>query len=427
MYENRRIPDASEFLFSFKLHVALRKCSRSQDGTSGKNTSHFPVFPGANPKPRLGIFPPPPHPPAALSFRLTRFKSKWPGACLAAPRPSRGRGPGAGGPAALPETAGNFPPPPRETMPGGRPTGGPRSLPGKARGATGRPPSPHRVGAPQSGPPEPAPSPRPGRPAGGRSPQPAPRGRLSRLRGRAGGRGRRRAPRNSPGPGGRLGIIPWLARAAALSRARAALGTEGGRRPGEAGRAGGTGAAAAAAARRGSRARRRKGRATMCRGEEAAAARAARTLPLGGGGRGLQEIPTLRQEIGILTKHSRPGGRSAPGAPASLNPWPAGTGRGGARRSGPGSESSRSAARPEPRRPPPAPGPEVERPGCARIKPWPWQGPLETPGEGLVLSRSAEHELTISRPVPLFSIREMTLPGCPFHCFSFANFLIFVQ
>ena len=63
----------------------------------------------------------------------------------------------------------------------------------------------------------------------------------------------------------------------------------------------------------------------MCRGEEAAATRAARTIPLGGGGRGLQEIQTLRQEIGILTKHSRSRGRPAPGAPASLNPWPAGT------------------------------------------------------------------------------------------------------
>lgn len=57
---------------------------------------------------------------------------------------------------------------------------------------------------------------------------------------------------------------------------------------------------------------------------------AALSSPLGGGGgggsgRGLQEIQTLRQEIGILTKHSRARGCPAPGAPAALNPWPAGT------------------------------------------------------------------------------------------------------
>jgi hypothetical protein len=77
------------------------------------------------------------------------------------------------------------------------------------------------------------------------------------------------------------------------------------------------------------------------------ATRAARTIPLGGGGRGFQEIQTLRQEIGILTKHSRPGGRPAPGAPAVLNPCPAGTQAGDRR----GLPHQSSPWAPRPRRP----------------------------------------------------------------------------
>lgn len=280
-------------------------------------------------------------------------------------------------------------------MPGGRPIGGSRRLPGRARGATGRPPPPRR--RPPERPPGSAAGALPAPEAPRREAQPA----GGRRGDRAGGRGRPRAPRNSPGPGGPLGIIPWLARAAALSRAPAALGTEGGRRPGAAGRAGGTGAAAAA--RRGSRARRRKGRATMCRGEEAAEARAARTLPLGGGGRGLQEIPAPRQEIGILTKHSRPRGRSAPGAPASLNPWPAGTRRGRAHSGlGVGGGVLRQAglgvlplgARPAP---PPAPASSVPRGGRAGM----------CPDQNLALRRGlSEHP----PPLPQHQERALSFP-----------------
>lgn len=93
----------------------------------------------------------------------------------------------------------------------------------------------------------------------------------------------------------------------------------------------------------------------MCRGEEAAATRAARTIPLGGGGRGFQEIQTLRQEIGILTKHSRPAAAPRRGAPASLNPRPAGTQAGdpgsGTRLGGPRTPASE---RGRGRRPPPS-------------------------------------------------------------------------
>lgn len=162
----------------------------------------------------------------------------------------------------------------------------------------------------------------------------------------------------------------------------------------------------------------------MCRGEEAAEARAARTLPLGGGGRGLQEIPALRQEIGILTKHSRPGGRSAPGAPASLNPWPAGTrrgGRGGHRGLGVG--GGRPPARPHasrPRRPLPPRCPEVEGSGCAQIKTLPLAGLSEPPTplpqhqeEPCPLPVQWRMNLPSPGRVPCFQIRAMTLPGCP--------------
>lgn len=311
------------------------------------------------------------------------------------PAGAGGRGPGGSGPGRpLQERRGTLLRRARETMPrpapapaAGRAPHPPAPAPGRAaraplregaRSPPRRPERPHpRIPGART------PLDRRARPCGarGRRPprapgtpprSPDPPGALCRLLSERGpGRGRRRprtlppptargpaepvrAPRDSPGPGGPLGIIPsraWRrllgggadARAPApLGRPIVALGAESGRRPeqpaGREARAGGCRsaecrpvAAAAAAARRGSRARRRKGRATMCRGEEAAATRAARTIPLGGGGRGFQEIQTLRQEIGILTKHSRPRGRPTPGAPASLNPWPAGTLAGGRR------------------------------------------------------------------------------------------------
>lgn len=55
------------------------------------------------------------------------------------------------------------------------------------------------------------------------------------------------------------------------------------------------------------------------------ATRAARSIPLGGGGgggRGLQEIQTLRQEIGILTKQSRPAAAPRRGLPPRLTLGP---------------------------------------------------------------------------------------------------------
>lgn len=142
-------------------------------------------------------------------------------------------------------------------------------------------------------------------------------------------------------------------------------GTQGRRRERRAGR-GGPGCPSAesppAAARRGAGGER--GAAGAGRGGRPCAEgrrpqrRAAPRIPLGGGGRGFQEIQTLRQEIGILTKHSR----SAPGAPAALNPWPAGTqaGVGGGGRRGAG--TWRGAPSPPPHCPsslPPA-GPGVE-------------------------------------------------------------------
>lgn len=155
-----------------------------------------------------------------------------------------------------------------------------------------------------------------------------------------------RAPRNSPGPGGPLGIIPSrvrqrlpgggadacapalfgrpIAAVAAEQEAAAAAGAAGG-----AGRRGRgclsaeslPAAVAATAARRGSRARRRKGRRPCAEGRRPQRrARLGRSRSAAEGG--LQEIQTLRQEIGILTKHSRSRGRPAPGLPPRLTLWP---------------------------------------------------------------------------------------------------------
>lgn len=98
------------------------------------------------------------------------------------------------------------------------------------------------------------------------------------------------SPCHSPGPGGPLGIIP--------SRAR--------RGPGE--------AREPSAAQEGAGDHVPRGRRP--------ATRAARSIPLGGGGRGLQEIQTLRQEIGILTKHSGPAAAPRRGLPPRLTLGP---------------------------------------------------------------------------------------------------------
>lgn len=57
-------------------------------------------------------------------------------------------------------------------------------------------------------------------------------------------------------------------------------------------------------------------------GEEAGDASRSLDPALGGGGRGLQEIQTLRQEIGILTKHSRPAAAPRRGLPPRLTLGP---------------------------------------------------------------------------------------------------------
>lgn len=118
----------------------------------------------------------PPHPPPFVSSHLLKASGLGPAWQRRVQARAGGRGRATRGQAALPGTAGNFPPPPRETMPGGRPTGGPGASPG-GRAEPPPPPRPPRVGAPQSGPREPAARalPRPGRPAGRRSPQSAPR------------------------------------------------------------------------------------------------------------------------------------------------------------------------------------------------------------------------------------------------------------
>lgn len=304
-----------EFLFSFQLHVALRKCSRSHNGTSvHTHTSHFPVLVGANTKPRGNLsFP-------FLSFALSKWPRGLPGSAASGPG-----GGGRGDPPAPRERRGTFPRRAGQTMPAPAPRAGraphrrgpaagravPASLQ-RARGATRGPHSP-RLGV-SSGDQTPWALRSPGRrpPRAGRdaplSVDPGARparnpGASARLAG-AGGRRRPgapptepvRAPRNSPGPGGPLGIIPSPAR-----RQRPGGGGDRGSRGGARGAAGSGGRGARAGlperrvparggqARRGRRARRRKGRATMCRGEEAAAPRAARTIPLGGGGRGLRK------------------------------------------------------------------------------------------------------------------------------------------
>lgn len=235
-----------------------------------------------------------------------------------------------------------------------------------------------------------------------------------------------RAPRNSPGSGGPLGIIPSRAgRQLPGDGAHAASGPllPGGRgsRSGTRGAAGGRGPewpsagcppAAAAAAVEASAAQEGAGD-HVPRGGGRSQARGW-AIPLRGAGRGFQETQTLRQEIGILTKHSRPAAAPRRGAPASLNPWPAGAqaGTGGVSDT-PGGPPARQPGR---GLRPPAPGGRWKRRpvsgynlGLGRCLS---KAPNDRKGS-LPLSHPVEDELAGSKPCPALSVKEMTLPGCP--------------
>lgn len=274
------------------------------------------------------------------------FVSREPGACVAEPRPSRGRGAGPGGRVGPSRNGGELSAAAPERQCRGR---RPRLRAGRAPHRRGRG---HRARCPGPSPGGPPPAPprrpprrsrpparlrlalrRPGTPTGDAAGSPAgasPRG------GRAGGADAPGRPRAAPpSPSGRPQLTGTGRAAGHYSIAGSAPRRPRGRsRLGEGRAAGGRRGPGCRAQRprgggeRGSGARRRKGRATMCRGEEAAAARAARTIPRGGGGRGFQEIQTLRQEIGILTKHSRPAAAPRRGLPPRLTLGPPARGRG---------------------------------------------------------------------------------------------------
>ncbi|CAM9545491.1 unnamed protein product, partial [Rangifer tarandus platyrhynchus] len=301
-----------------------------------KNTSHFPGFPETNPKPRMDFF---------FFFSFVRCKPSGLGPAWQrrVPAGAEGRGPGPG--RRLQKRRGTFLRRARDNAAvgwEGAESAGPGPLSGRARqpptgGPTLPTPAPRGAQTPSLRTAEPGPakptasSPARTKPGPARRPRAGASPRGSRAR------GCRRDPRAAlPSPperpathrdragrwalfhrgfgGGSLAAAQTPApRLPSADRSRLSERKAGGGRrrreqpAGREARAGGCPsaesppAAAATTARRGSRARRRKGRATMCRGEEAAATRAARTIPLGGGGRGLQEIQTLRQEIGILT------------------------------------------------------------------------------------------------------------------------------
>lgn len=300
---NRRNPDAGKFLFSLKLHVALRKCSRSQNGTSGKHKP-LQVHPGANTELQVGL------PPPFLSLRFSSFAlGKWPGACQAAPGSGRGRRPrgtflcrardnagraphsrGSGRQARRPgpsPRAGREAPPRRAPSPA--PLQGP-PLQSWRRGDT-----PHRAAS--SGPaepgrasrtrpsPGPAPSPRRRTPRCERSREPARRPVPAPLFARGTGQGApatvgysarpHRARPSAPQLTGTWRAAGHYSIAGSAGRSRLSGGKANCDREAPAGReARARGCPAQSArprrrpgqARRGSRARRRKGRATMCRG-----------------------------------------------------------------------------------------------------------------------------------------------------------------
>ncbi|XP_010842638.1 PREDICTED: collagen alpha-1(III) chain-like [Bison bison bison] len=215
----------------------------------------------------------------ALSDYFVRCKPSGLGPAWQRRVPAGGRGPGAG--PVAPETAGNFPPPrPRQCRgrPGGRPIGGAWT--------------PLREGAPNphgwSHPPHP-------RASGGADPQP-PRRPSPALR----------SPRPVPqrewsrDPPGVPVPAPLCA-----------------------------GAEQGGADETPVRPRRARPRAPQLTGTGRAAGHYS-IAGFGGGSLVAAQTPGPGPfgrpiEIGILTKHSRSRGRPAPGAPASLNPWPAGT------------------------------------------------------------------------------------------------------
>lgn len=277
-------------LFSFKLQVALRKCSRSPNAHAF-NHKPLPRLRGANTKPRAGTL-------SRLGF-ICFEQVAW--GLPAAPRPrlTGVRGPAGreAGPASRIGGELSCIAPGRQ-CPGRAPPGGPPSAAPRHRA---RSPGPARraCGAPPNGPPSPPPSAPPRGPAEpgsgalptdrGRQP-PAPRPGSSP---RGPGRGLRRPRATPPSRAGRLQLTgTWRAaghysiagsalaprrrrtrpRPGPLGRAIAALGAE---RRGAAG-SGGRGGAGRAARARSARPRRRPGEA-----REASAAR--------GGGRRAQE------------------------------------------------------------------------------------------------------------------------------------------
>lgn len=376
-----------EFLFSFQLHVALRKCSRSHNGTSvHTHTSHFPVLVGANTKPRAGIFLFP-----FVSFALSKWPRGLPGSA-ASGRGARAAGtrqPSGNGGELSSAAPGRQCQRPRRA-PGGRPIGAARPP-----GALCRPLSRGRA-EPPGGPTRPASA----SPRGTRRPGPC-SARAGALPGRA-GTPPERGPGSPPSAQSRRLCSPGPGRGAPTTRGAPHRASPGAPQLTGTGRAAGhysiAGSAPAPRRRRRSRLSRRG---AGCGGERRAwgarrAARAQSARPRrpgeareasaaqegagdhvpGGGGRGAargshdparrrraraQEIQTLRQEIGILTKHSRPAAAARRGARASLNPRAAGARRGGPRTGG-------GAPRRPPRSPsrPSSPCREVEAAGSVR-------------------------------------------------------------
>lgn len=119
MYETAEYQTPESFFVClFETSRRSQKMQQVSKSYKEKNTSHFPGFPGTNPKPRMDFF-------LIFLFSFVRCKPSGLGPAWQRRVPAGGRGPGAG--PVAPETAGNFPPPrPRQCRgrPGGRPIGG---------------------------------------------------------------------------------------------------------------------------------------------------------------------------------------------------------------------------------------------------------------------------------------------------------------